>query len=112
MLLVKNPVQLLQGCVQVDFVKCIVGGIFHWIPQLDLALENLGLQASKSCHTNNGSERWSVLIEEPRIIPQVYYVPIFIDDRQLIKTFLVHDFDGLINAQFRNDAQGSIEFQG
>ena len=38
--------------------------------------------------------------------------PQLVNDRQLIVTFVVHDLDGLVDAQVRHYAQGSAQIQG
>jgi len=52
-LLVQNPVQLLERRVQRDLLEGDVGGLHDGVRGLDLAAEDLGLQAAQGGHAQN-----------------------------------------------------------
>ena len=54
-LLVKDSIKLLKGRVQGHLVEGIIHRATDGILECDLALQDLGLEAAKSGHSNDGS---------------------------------------------------------
>lgn len=57
MLLVQDPLQLLQGVVQSDLLERGVGGLLDRVVGLDLIPKQLGLQAAQSSDAANFAEK-------------------------------------------------------
>ena len=56
-LLVQDPVQLLQGGVQGHLMEGVVHRVPHRVLESDLALQNLGLQAAEGGHSDDGTKQ-------------------------------------------------------
>lgn len=56
-LLVQNPVEMLQGCIQCHLVEGHISSLHDWISGCHLFIENLGLQTPQGCYTIDVSEQ-------------------------------------------------------
>ena len=52
---VQDPVEFLEGCVERDLLEGGVGGLGDGVRRLDLALEQLTLQAAEGGHPLDGA---------------------------------------------------------
>ena len=88
---VQDPVEFLEGGVERDLLEGGVGGLGDGVGRLDLALEQLALQAAEGGHPLDGAGR--------------------VDHRQLVEALAVHDLNGLLYGNIWKDGgMVTIEF--